>query len=759
MIIRTPPPRKRRAESPTPEDDSNNNTRSRSSNKQLQVYEDLPAPEYSHDHSVPITSDQMLCTYQCRQMVKSEFFDALSSAEKQAHDYQSKFEALNEDFSKAEAERKNFRDKFFNVEQELAAAKGREHMLQEQLIKEIDFSQEQLNKQIQSFSDLEVKFLKEMDLRKKADLLAAKAEEKASLAEENLRTLSESISREKSRLQNDLVHLRNESKLSVSRTSADLEKMECRAKHAEKESTLLKEQLDELKKRLDACIHEKFEMEKKLSAKSLEDPTKDTKLLVKHLQEELRNCNDMRFLDIGEKMAIDRTHEGKIYSGEFEVREARKIKAAHDDIELLKEKLYEEKRRRERAELDLLKLPDLHLNIKKLEDELLSCQSVVKEIPGVSSADDLPTKFAALQNLDEVVDSMMRASEAQAHVKEIQVALDAAILNKQDAETDATMMKEKAESYKAEIKRLELMLGVITEERDCMENVKDLKGRKNLDSRADLVSGAIVQELEASLAKKENYVRELENSLLDKKETISRQQNEIKSLNERLTNEARRIKMLERESDRLRSEISLLESKLGHGDFSSANTKVLRMVNTLAVDNEAKQTIEVLQDELQKTKEKLQAVEEFKKQSSDAGTHVDSYIAGKIKQLKEQIATLEKREERYKTVFAERISVFRRACCELFGYKIVMDDHQRPDGIPVTRFTLHSIYASNDNEKLQFEYESGNTTIVVSGREVNDYASQTDISRQVDIFIRKMNSIPAFTANLTVESFNKRTLS
>ncbi|KAL1534944.1 mitotic spindle checkpoint protein MAD1-like [Salvia divinorum] len=85
---------------------------------------------------------------------------------------------------------------------------------------------------------------------------------------------------------------------------------------------------------------------------------------------------------------------------------------------------------------------------------------------------------------------------------------------------------------------------------------------------------------------------------------------------------------------------------------------------------------------------------------------------------------------------------------------IVMDDHQRPDGIPVTRFTLHSIYALSDDEKLQFEYESGNTNIVV-----NVYTSQPEISRQVDIFIRKMNSVPAFTANLTVESFNKRTLS
>lgn len=39
------------------------------------------------------------------------------------------------------------------------------------------------------------------------------------------------------------------------------------------------------------------------------------------------------------------------------------------------------------------------------------------------------------------------------------------------------------------------------------------------------------------------------------------------------------------------------------------------MVNTLTVDNEAKQTIEALRTELQKTKEKLQAVEELKSQS------------------------------------------------------------------------------------------------------------------------------------------------
>ncbi|KAA8545413.1 hypothetical protein F0562_020197 [Nyssa sinensis] len=660
MILRTPPPRKRRADSGAPE--------SPNSDRRLVIYEDPTMPESSHDHS-----EQMLCTYQCRQMVKSEFFDALSSAEKQARDYQSRLEALNNDFCKAEAERKKFRDQFLYAEQELAAAKGREQALQEQLSKEVDDSQERLKKQIQSYSELEVKLKHEM--------------------------------------------------------TQILKKWNAELIMPRKNPKLLKEQLEELQKQLKECLQQKSEVDKKLSSFMCQEvPSTDTNILVKHLQEELRNY-------------------------ESEVREARKFKSSHENIELLKEKLLEEKGRRERAEADLLKLSDVQLNMKKLEDELSAWKLMMKDIPGVLCADDIPLKFAALQK--EVLESMMKLGEANARLKQVEVALDSAELGKQNAETEAALAKENAEVSKSEVKRVGSILSSVTEERDRLKYaVNELKKHNNVEVAGEMVNGTLVQELESSLAKKECCIKELESNLCELKEVNCRQHNEIKLLTERLNNEARRIKSLEREGDRLRSEISLLESKLGHGDFSSTNTKVLRMVNTLAVDNEAKQTIEALQSELQKTKEKLEAVEELKKQSGDTGKLVDSYISGKIVQLKEQIATLEKREERYKTVFADRISVFRRACCELFGFKIVMDDHQRSDGIPVTRFTLQSIYAQSDDEKLEFEYESGNTSILA-----NNYTSQPEISHQVEIFIRKLNSIPAFTANLTVESFNKRTLS
>lgn len=721
MILRTPPPKRPRDAASEPIIECP--PTAGGSDRRLVIYED-PSPAGQESSHQP--SDHLLCTYQCRQMVKSDFLDALTNAEKRVRDYQSKLEELNENFSKAEAERKKFRDQFLYAEQELAAAKGREGVLQEQLLKEVDDSRERLKKQIQLCSELEVKHRNELNLRRKAESAAASAEEKASLLEGKLSHFSDSIEREKKRLNNELTQLKRESKSSISRIGADLEKMECRAQNAEKESEMLKNQMKDLKEQLNECLIQKNEVEKKLSSFSFQEfSTTDSNILVKHLQEEIRNY-------------------------EAEVREARKLKASYENTELLKEKLLEEKSRRERVEQELAKLQEFQQSMNQLEDELSSWKLLTRDIPGVSCSEDIPAKFAAFQK--EVIDSMMKLGEANALLKQMEVALDAAQLGKQSAETEAALVKEKEEVSKSEVKRIKSMLSVVTGERDKLRNVvNELKKPKNDGGGDERVH---MQELESSLAKKEEFIEELESNLHAQREINSRQRDEIKSLNDKLNNEERRIKSLERENDRLRSEISLLESKLGHGDFSSENTKVLRMVNTLAVDNEAKQTIEALQTELQKTKEKLQAVEELKSQSGDAGKLVDSYISGKITQLKEQIATLEKREERYKTVFADRISVFRRACCELFGYKIVMDEHQRPNGIPVTHFTLQSIYAQGDDEKLEFEYESNNTNILV-----NDYTSQPEISRQVDIFVRKMNSIPAFTANLTVESFNRRTLS
>ncbi|XP_072965955.1 mitotic spindle checkpoint protein MAD1 [Typha angustifolia] len=726
MIVRTPPQRKRRAESIADHESPISDRRlvvyddpADISDRRLVIYDD-PAPVSSAE-----LSDQMVCTYHCRQMVKSEFIVALSTAEKQVLEYQARLETLNEQFNKSENERKKYQNHLTLLEQELAATKGREHALQERLLKEVTDSQERYRGQVKRISELEVQLKKENDSYKIAESSKASAVETVKDLEGRLQRLSESSEREQNLLRRELSYVQDDSKLSVSKLIADLERMRLRAENSEQEVELLKQQSKGLREQLDECLHQKSEIEHRLSSftsSSYQITPSDDQKLVKLLQEELRNY-------------------------EKEVQEARRLKSSHVNNELLKEKLLEEKGRRERAERELSNLQEIQANAQKLELELMSWKALLNEIPDVSCYDDIPKKFADLQK--EAIENMLKVGEVSARLKELEVTLEYADLSKQHAENESALAKERAESAALEAKRLELMLSSVSEERDGLR--KDLSMLNN--QKAGHPDEALVKDLESVLAKKEHNIGQLESSLHEQRELISRQQDELKLMNEKLSVEARKVKSLEREGDRLRSEIALLESKLGHGDYSSANTKVLRMVNTLAVDNEAKHTIEALRAELKKTQEKLQAVEELKGQS-DAGNTMDANIPEKLVQLKGQIAVLEKREERYKAVFAEKISVFRRACCSLFGYKIVMDDQQRPNGIPVTRFTLQSVYAQSDDEKLEFEYESGSTNILV-----NDYTSQPEISHQVEIFIRKMNSIPAFTANLTMESFNKRTLS
>ncbi|KAJ8422951.1 hypothetical protein Cgig2_023745 [Carnegiea gigantea] len=335
-------------------------------------------------------------------------------------------------------EGKKYRDQLLYAEQELAAARGREQALQEKLLKEINDSQERLKRQIQECHELEarvkmysvvfcivlfsetieaidyskmqrwwlifrlcgsqVKLRKEENARKNVESTAASAEQKVLLLETKFKHLSGTAEREKKSLENEVKHFREDSKLSISRLRADLERVECQARNAEKESELLKEKLLEATDQLKKCLLEKAELEKKLTRfTSPKDTTSQSEILLKHLQEELRNYNmGGQESDLGKATLAGEERKLSICkSVDSEVRELRKLKASHENVELLKEKLVEEKGHRKRAEAELLKLREVQLSIEMLEDE--SSKKVMKDIPGVSSSDGDPVKFVALQ--------------------------------------------------------------------------------------------------------------------------------------------------------------------------------------------------------------------------------------------------------------------------------------------------------------------------------------------------------------------------
>nr|XP_020167420.1 mitotic spindle checkpoint protein MAD1 isoform X3 [Aegilops tauschii subsp. strangulata] len=640
MLLRTPPQRKRRAD-PDPNLDLDlaaavavATGRTPVSDRRLVPYDRPTALVSASGTEEP--SDDMVCTYHCRQMVKSEFVVALDTAEKAVQEYRVKLDTLEKQLSKSEDERTTYHDKLNYVEQELAATKGRETALQERLLKELGEYQERYRQQVKKIGELEIKLNKEIDSRISAESSSASAKESVKELERAMQRSSENSEREKKALQKELSYMKDDSKLSISKLNAELERMSLRAQNSEKEAKMLNEQLEDLKKQLNECLREKNETELRLLDSAplsvQRNPTDDQKL-IKLLQEELRNY-------------------------EKEVHEARRLKSSHTNVELLSEKLLEEQSRRKRAETELSKLQEIEAKAQKLELELASCTSLLGNIPDVSSYSNI----ADLQR--QALTDLNKLGEVTSRLKELEVTLEFAEISKQRAEGEATLAKERAESASREVKRLELLLTAVSEERDRLRKDHNMLSNQKTRDGDDMSS----KKMESDLSQMEKVVRELETTLHEQRELISQQHAELNLMNEKLSIEARKAKSLEREGDQLRSQVALLESKLGHGDYSASSTKVLRMVNTLAMDSEAKQTIEALQAELKKTKERLQAIEELKGQA-DAGTVVDANVAEKLAQLKNQVATLEKREERYKAVFLERISVFRKACCSLFGYQ------------------------------------------------------------------------------------------
>ncbi|KAJ0972160.1 hypothetical protein J5N97_020119 [Dioscorea zingiberensis] len=234
MILRTPPQRKRLALDPS----------SPVSDRRVVVYND-PAPVSSLD-----PSEQMVCTYHCRQMVKSEFMVALGTAEKQVAEYQSRLETMSNELTKSEEQQQKCQAHLLFVEQELEASKGREMALQERILKEVNDSQERYITQLKRCSELEVQLKKEVGLRKEADSLAASSNERVVELQGKLKRLSESSEREKTHLKKELSHLQQESEFSISRTKVELERMRLRAENSEKEAMLLEEQLGDLSKQL-----------------------------------------------------------------------------------------------------------------------------------------------------------------------------------------------------------------------------------------------------------------------------------------------------------------------------------------------------------------------------------------------------------------------------------------------------------------------------------------------------------------------------
>ncbi|KAG2451610.1 hypothetical protein HYH02_003391 [Chlamydomonas schloesseri] len=249
-----------------------------------------------------------------------------------------------------------------------------------------------------------------------------------------------------------------------------------------------------------------------------------------------------------------------------------------------------------------------------------------------------------------------------------------------------------------------------------------------------------------------------------------------------------RVKQLEREADGLAAEVAQLQERLGRGELiRGGGVRVLHLrhnpeaeakqaareaaVTQLGAENEA---LRLQVSELEAAMVALQqraataatgagpSLPEASDSAAVASIPAPALGAGvamavkdaEITVLRRKVEECEKAMQRLKAVFKERITVFREACYSLFGYRVDMTAEATAAadaaGAPTT-FTLKPQHADDPAALLVFRYSGSRMELVPNA------FTRDRLSREVETFVRKFNCIPALTANLTMENFQKQT--
>eukprot|EP01089_Gocevia_fonbrunei_P004885 TRINITY_DN14974_c0_g1_i1.p1 TRINITY_DN14974_c0_g1~~TRINITY_DN14974_c0_g1_i1.p1 ORF type:complete len:173 (+),score=55.27 TRINITY_DN14974_c0_g1_i1:64-519(+) len=114
-------------------------------------------------------------------------------------------------------------------------------------------------------------------------------------------------------------------------------------------------------------------------------------------------------------------------------------------------------------------------------------------------------------------------------------------------------------------------------------------------------------------------------------------------------------------------------------------------------------------------------------------------------EIERKLKDVEKIKDRVMQISKKKITEFREAVYQLFGWKIEYFEEGRRK-----RFRLKSMYSERENDYLMFEKEGKGFDLLGT-----DFSERLD--DEVQTYLVKCNSIPAFVCNVTVDLFNRTT--
>lgn len=129
---------------------------------------------------------------------------------------------------------------------------------------------------------------------------------------------------------------------------------------------------------------------------------------------------------------------------------------------------------------------------------------------------------------------------------------------------------------------------------------------------------------------------------------------------------------------------------------------------------------------------------------------LESQYSARITELESANSHLEKKTQRLKEIFGQKVLEFRNTCYLLTGYKIEL--------VQASSYRLRSMYAESESDQLMFHQSSGGDAAGGSG---GLQVLETEFTKRLDgsvtSYLEKMESIPGFLAAVTLQLLEKQT--
>jgi len=176
-----------------------------------------------------------------------------------------------------------------------------------------------------------------------------------------------------------------------------------------------------------------------------------------------------------------------------------------------------------------------------------------------------------------------------------------------------------------------------------------------------------------------------------------------------------------------------LYARLGRGDYNTKTTKVLHlsMNPESMVLQSAKANQTLLIEELEAKNRELEKLLEEKSSNFQKEKPQPPQPA-------HQPISTERQLQRLREVFKQKIKEFRKACSQMFGFQI--------DVLEGKQYRLRSMYGREDDFLLFKANESGMDLLSTN--------FSMKLRDEIDEFLKKHHSIPAFLSQITLQTFN-----